>query len=47
MSGRVVHFELPADDMERAKAFYAEAFGWTLSTMPEFNYTLAVRRAAG
>jgi predicted enzyme related to lactoylglutathione lyase len=42
MSGRVVHFELPADDMERAKAFYAEAFGWTLNTMPELNYTLVV-----
>lgn len=29
MSGRVVHFEVPFDDAERARAFYAEAFGWT------------------
>jgi predicted enzyme related to lactoylglutathione lyase len=26
---RVVHFEIQADDVERAKAFYAEVFGWT------------------
>ena len=26
---RVAHFEIQADDLERAKAFYAAAFGWT------------------
>ena len=26
---RVVHFEIQADDVERAKAFYAAAFGWS------------------
>ncbi len=25
---RPVHFEIQADDVERAKAFYATAFGW-------------------
>jgi predicted enzyme related to lactoylglutathione lyase len=25
---RVVHFELPADDLERAQRFYGEVFGW-------------------
>jgi hypothetical protein len=25
----VVHFEIQADDLDRAKAFYAHAFGWT------------------
>ena len=25
---RVVHFEIQADDVERARAFYAAAFGW-------------------
>ena len=25
---RVIHFELPADDPERAIAFYEQAFGW-------------------
>ena len=26
---RPVHFEIHADDVERAKAFYAAVFGWT------------------
>ncbi len=26
---RPVHFELQADDLERAKAFYGDVFGWT------------------
>ena len=28
MSGRVVHFEVPFDDGDRARSFYKEAFGW-------------------
>jgi uncharacterized protein len=40
MSGRVVHFEIPADDVERAKGFYRDAFGWTLNSMPDMNYTM-------
>ncbi|MGZ8876317.1 MAG: VOC family protein, partial [Halobacteriota archaeon] len=28
---RVVHFELPADDPKRAKAFYEKVFGWTIT----------------
>src|SRR5690348_2012107 len=27
--GRVVHFEIQADDVERAKAFYSAVFGWS------------------
>lgn len=27
---RVTHFELPADDPERAIAFYRDVFGWTI-----------------
>lgn len=29
MSNRIVHFEIHADDMERAKTFYGDVFGWT------------------
>ena len=29
MMGRVIHFEIHVDDMERAKKFYGEVFGWT------------------
>ncbi len=41
MSGAVVHFELPADDLDRAQGFYREAFGWVLSSMPGEGYVLA------
>jgi uncharacterized protein len=40
MSGKVVHFEIPADDVERAQAFYRDAFGWTINAMPEMAYTI-------
>ena len=41
MAGRVVHFEVPYSDGDRARAFYREAFGWNLTEMPEMNYTMA------
>ena len=31
---KVVHFEIPADDLERAKKFYGSVFDWQLETMP-------------
>ncbi|MBE3074885.1 MAG: VOC family protein [Actinobacteria bacterium] len=40
MSGRVVHFEVPFDDGDRARAFYQNAFGWTMMHMPEMSYTM-------
>lgn len=30
MANRVVHFEIHADDMERAAKFYREIFGWKI-----------------
>lgn len=38
MTGRVVHFEVPYDDADRARAFYSEVFGWSIQPMPEFDY---------
>ncbi|HEY5906373.1 MAG TPA: VOC family protein [Actinomycetota bacterium] len=40
---RVVHFEIPADDVERAKSFYGSVFEWDLNTMQmdEGEYTIA------
>ena len=29
--GRVIHFEIPADDPARATAFYRAVFGWQVS----------------
>jgi predicted enzyme related to lactoylglutathione lyase len=40
MSDRVVHFEIPFDDGERATGFYGEAFGWNLNAMPEMQYVM-------
>ena len=39
MNGSVVHFEVPYDDGDRARAFYTDVFGWKLQEMPEFEYT--------
>jgi uncharacterized protein len=30
---KVVHFEIPAEDLDRAKNFYSSIFGWKLETM--------------
>jgi predicted enzyme related to lactoylglutathione lyase len=38
---KVVHFEVPFDDGERATTFYRDAFGWQLNAMPQFQYVLA------
>jgi predicted enzyme related to lactoylglutathione lyase len=34
--GRVLHFEIHVDDMERAKTFYGEVFGWTFEDYSEY-----------
>ena len=31
---KVVHFEVPFKDKERAKKFYSEIFGWKIISMP-------------
>ncbi len=38
MPNRVVHFEIPADNVERAKTFYQKAFGWQISQYPGMEY---------
>jgi predicted enzyme related to lactoylglutathione lyase len=40
MSGRVVHFEVPFDDGDRARKFYSEVFGWTIAELPELHYSI-------
>jgi predicted enzyme related to lactoylglutathione lyase len=41
---KVVHFEIPADDLDRAKNFYGSVFGWKLETMsmPGGEYTIVM-----
>ncbi len=38
---KVVHFEIPFDDKQRAMKFYTDCFGWQLMDMPQMNYVLA------
>ena len=43
---KVVHFEIPYDDKERASKFYSEVFGWEVQTLPmdgiEGGYTTVI-----
>ena len=34
MPNSIVHFEIPADDLARAKAFYEKTFGWKIKAFP-------------
>ncbi len=43
--GKVVHFEIPTDDVARAREFYGSIFGWQLQDMQGEamgGYTLAL-----
>ena len=40
VDGALCHAEIPAEDVARAKTFYAECFGWTYNDIPEMNYTI-------
>ena len=41
---KVVHFEIPADDVARAREFYGSIFGWQLQDMAGegMDYTIAM-----
>lgn len=45
----VVHFEMPASDLKRVKAFYEEVFGWNMQQLGAemSNYLLAGTVAVG
>jgi hypothetical protein len=47
MANAIVHFEIPADDVQRAKKFYEDAFGWKISDPWNMNYFLVETRAEG
>ena len=35
--GDITHIDIPVSDMERAKGFYGELFGWQIAEMPGFE----------
>jgi predicted enzyme related to lactoylglutathione lyase len=39
---KVVHFEIPVDDVERARGFYGTVFDWSIVPMDEADYTLVL-----
>lgn len=44
----IVHFDLPADDLARAEAFYSELFGWKFTKYPgPMEYYLIETRTLG
>lgn len=40
MSARVVHFEVPYDDADRARQFYRAVFDWQIQSIPEMGYNM-------
>lgn len=40
--GGVVHFEIPADDQDRASKFYREALGWRIEPVPGMDYSMVI-----
>ena len=38
---KVVHFEIPFENKDRAMKFYTQCFGWQLADVPEMQYVVA------
>ena len=47
MASPVIYFELPADDVPRAKAFYEKTFGWAITRLPGMDYYAITTRPQG
>jgi uncharacterized protein len=47
MPNPIVHFEIPADDVERAQQFYKKAFGWKISDPHKMDYFFVETRKEG
>jgi predicted enzyme related to lactoylglutathione lyase len=41
---KVVHFEIPADNLDRAKTFYKDIFGWEMMDVPGYPEPYAIVR---
>ena len=41
MMNKVVHFEIPYDNQDRAQKFYQDVFGWQINKMPDMDYNMA------
>ena len=43
MEGELVHFDIPADDLDRASGFYSAVFGWKIEPVGGFEGYLEVK----
>ncbi len=46
-AARVVHFEVPFDDANRARAFYRDVFEWSIEPIPDMDYNSVSTGPAG
>ena len=47
MKNRITHFEIQADDIERAKKFYEDVFGWEIAQWGEQKYWMIMSAERG
>ncbi len=47
MSARVIHFEVPFDDADRARNFYRDVFDWQIQPVPELSYNMVTTGPVG
>src|SRR5258708_26177536 len=47
MPNSIVHFEIPANDVQRAKKFYEKALGWKISDPWKMDYFLVETKQKG
>jgi uncharacterized protein len=38
MDHTIIHFEIPANDIEKVKKFYSDVFGWKIEKLPDMEY---------
>ena len=41
MANSIVHFEIASKDTDKARQFYADAFGWPMDANNPMNYAMA------
>lgn len=44
---KIVHFDVPVNDPEKAKAFYEKVFGWQIAEVPNMNYWMITTTESG
>lgn len=47
MPNSIVHFEIPADDVKRARKFYEKMFGWKITDPMKMDYWSVVTKEKG